>query len=249
MKKIKYIYLLLLFLWAVQGGFSQEKSWGDFDFKIKAGVNIGGTSPMGIPAQVREIKSFNPLISFSIGADVVRWLDARWGVSSGVRFENKGMTTVARVKEYAMRLRTESGEMSGLFTGEVETKVKNGYLNIPLALHYRALTPLSVHAGAYYACLLDPSFTGSAYGGHFRQGNPGSESNIGMAEPSYYGFSSELNRHDVGLLCGVEWDVLRHLAASFDLSWGLRSVFAKGFTGVSFAMYNVYSNFAFGYRF
>ncbi|MDR3366080.1 MAG: PorT family protein [Prevotellaceae bacterium] len=245
--KRAYSFLLLFLL--AQGGFSQEKSWGDFDFKIKAGANIGGTAPMGIPAQVREIKSFNPLVSLGIEADVVRWLNAQWGVSSGVRFENKGMTSVARVKEYALRLRTQEGEMSGLFTGEVETKVKNGYLNIPLAVHYRLPAALSVRLGGYYAYLLDPSFTGAAYAGHFRQGKPGFESNMEMTEPSRYDFSSELSKHDFGLLGGVEWNAFRHLLVSFDLSWGLHTIFVKNFTGISFPMYNVYANVSFGYHF
>jgi hypothetical protein len=245
----KHTYSFLLLLLLAPSGFSQENSWRDFDFKVKAGVNIGGAAPMGIPAQVREIKSFNPLISLSIEACAVRWLDAKWGISAGLRFENKGMTTVARVKEYALRLRTEEGELSGLFTGEVETKVKNGYLNIPIALHYRLLAPLNVRLGGYYACLLDPSLTGAARAGYFRQGNPGFESNMEMEEPVPYEFSSELSRHDVGLLGGVEWNAFRHLVVSIDVSWGLNSIFVKDFTGVSFPMYNVYSNVAFGYHF
>jgi hypothetical protein len=246
---MKRTYSCLLLILLALSGFSQENSWREFDFKVKAGVNIGGTSPMGIPVQVREIKSFNPLISLSIEANVVRWFDARWGISSGVRFENKGMTTVARVKEYAMRLRTEEGELSGLFTGEVETKVKNGYLNIPLALHYRLLAALNVRLGGYYAYLLDPSFTGAAYAGHFRQGNPGFERNMEMEEPTQYEFSSELSKHDFGLLGGVEWNAFRHLVVSLDVSWGLHTIFVKDFTGISFPMYNVYSNVAFGYHF
>ena len=245
---MKHTYPFLLLLLLAQSGFSQENSWGKFDFKVKAGANIGGTAPMGIPAQVREIKSFNPLISLSMEAGVVRWLDARWGISSGIRFENKGMTTVARVKEYAMRLHLDDGEISGLFTGEVETKVKNGYLNIPLALHYRLLASLNARLGGYYAYLLDPSFTGVACAGHFRQGDPGFEHNMEM-ERQPYEFSSELSKHDFGLFGGVEWNAFRHLVVSFDLSWGLHTIFVKGFTGVSFPMYNVYSNVAFGYHF
>ena len=246
---MKHTYsFLLLFLLALSG-FSQENSWGKFDVKVKAGVNIGGTSPMGIPAQVREIKSFNPLISLSMEANAVRWLDAQWGISSGVRFENKGMTTVSRVKEYAMRLHTEDGELSGLFTGEVETKVKNGYVSIPLALHYRLLASLNARLGGYYAYLLDPSLTGAAGAGHFRQGEPGFERNMDMEEPVRYEFSSELSKHDFGLLGGVEWNAFRHLVVSLDVSWGLHSIFVKDFTGVSFSMYNVYSNVAFGYHF
>jgi hypothetical protein len=226
-------------------GSAQETSWRDFDFKLKAGFSIGGTSPMGIPAQVREIQSFSPLVSLSMEADAVYWLHPKWGVGSGIRFENKGMSTVARTKEYAMQV----GELEGKFTGRVETKVKNEYLNIPLALHYRLLQPLNVHFGFYYAYLLEPLFSGTVSGGHLRTGNPGEETNQPMEAPELYSFSDKLNKHDFGLLGGVEWNAFRHLVVSFDLNWGLRSIFPKEFRGISFAMYNVYANVAFGYRY
>ncbi|MDR0414008.1 MAG: PorT family protein [Prevotellaceae bacterium] len=237
---------------APQEGVPQEEiSWRSFDFKIKAGINIGGTAPMGIPAPIRKINTFNPLVSLSIEVSSVWWFDARWGLSSGVRLENKGMTAVAQVKEYPIRLRTEDGELQGLFSGEVKTEVKNGYLNIPLALHYRILPPLNVRIGGYYSLLIDPSFTGSVCDGYLRNGHPGFESNMNIERenPRDYEFSDDMNKHDFGLVGGVEWNAYRHLVVSFDLAWGLRSVFAKGFTGVSFPMYNIYANVAFGYRF
>jgi hypothetical protein len=247
---IKSTFLFFLLFLSALSGFSREMSWRNFDFKIKAGANIGGTAPMGIPAQVREIKSFNPLISLSMEADAVWWFDERWGVSTGIRFENKGMTTLAQVKEYSMRLRAEEGggELQGLFSGEVETKVKNGYLNIPLALHYQALTTINVHLGVYYANLLDPMLTGFARDGYLRHGQPGFEENSDIIDQSY-DFSGELSKHDFGLLGGVEWSAFRHLVVSLDLNWGLRSIFAKGFNGINFPMYNIYTNMAFGYRF
>ncbi|GHT13231.1 membrane protein [Bacteroidia bacterium] len=228
-----------------------EHSIRNFDFKIKAGSNIGGTAPMGIPAQIREIKTFNPLISLSIEANAIYWLSPKVGVFTGLRFENKGMTTQARVKEYNVRLKQDDGEVSGLFTGEVETKVKNGYLNIPLAFYFCWLSSFNVHFGGYYAYLLDPSFTGSVYDGYLRTGAVGQEYNMDMPKenPSYYDFSNELNKHDFGLHGGIEWNVTRHFLLSFDLNWSIHRIFPKSFTGMNIAMYNVYGNLAFGYKF
>jgi hypothetical protein len=108
-----------------------------------------------------------------------------------------------------------------------------------------------VHFGGYYAYLLDPSFTGSVRDGHLRTGDAGQEYNIQMPmeTPSYYDFSTELNKHDFGLHGGIEWNVTRHFLLSFDLNWSLRRIFPAAFTGMNIAMYNVYSNFAFGYLF
>jgi hypothetical protein len=250
---LKYISLTLSLCFAIAiatpclAQAPARHSLNNFDFKIKAGANIGGTAPMGIPAQIREIKSFNPLISLNIGIGAAYWFAPQWGVAMGVHFENKSMKAIAGVKEYAMRF----GEFEGLFTGEVQTNVKNGYMTLPVTLCFNFLPPLTAHFGLYYAYLLTPSFYGSVYDGYLRQGVPGSETNtnIPKEEPQTYAFPEELSLHDFGLTGGVEWNVMRHFLLSFNLSWGLRPLFPKSFAGIQISMYNIYGTFAFGYLF
>jgi hypothetical protein len=250
---LRFIYTLLAIV-VVLPCYAQEMgvrhSLGNFDFKLKAGANIGGTAPMGIPAQIRQIKTFNPVISLNVGANVAYWVTPRWGILSGIHFENKGMTTTARVKEYDVRLVQDGGAVAGLFTGYVETKVKNGYLTIPIAACL-SLMPLTVHLGLYYAYLLDHLFEGSVYGGYLRQGEAGKEYNMDIPEdkPEHFDFSNELAQHDFGATTGIEWNIRRHFLLAFDLNWGLRTVFPKSFTGVKFSMYNVYATMSFGYLF
>ena len=47
------------------------------------------------------------------------------------------MTTEATVKNYGMKIiNTNGGELAGLWTGGVKTKVKNSYLTIPILANY-----------------------------------------------------------------------------------------------------------------
>jgi hypothetical protein len=247
--KIFITSILTLFL--LQTAVAQEHLLGNFDFSLKAGFNIGGTAPMGIPAPIREIKSFNPLISLSLGGEVSYWLNAQWGVSTGVGFENKGMSTVARVKEYALLLKTDEGELQGLFSGEVKTGVHNGYMTIPLSVTYHTDKNINLLLGFYYAYLLTPSFTGSAYNGKFRTGNEGSEYNMEMTEPAAFpdSFSEALNKHDYGISGGIEWYAFKHFFVAGELDWGLRSIFPHSFKGIDMSMYNLYFKASFGYKF
>ena len=101
----------------------------NFEFSAKAGINLGGTSPMGLPAEIRAINVFKPTFAFSIEGDVKRNFNEKWGLMAGIRFEVKGMSTDATVKNYQILLQYEGAPIEGVFTGNVETKVKNSYKN------------------------------------------------------------------------------------------------------------------------
>ena len=67
MKTIKSIYLIV-FLLVTGAVFAENKKPGalvrstlkGLEYRIKAGVNIGGTSPLPLPAEIREINSYRP---------------------------------------------------------------------------------------------------------------------------------------------------------------------------------------------
>lgn len=58
-----------------------------------------------------------------------------WGLTLGLRLETKNMTTEATVKNYGMKIiNTNGGELEGLWTGGVKTKVKTPILLFPFLL-------------------------------------------------------------------------------------------------------------------
>ena len=90
-----------------------------WEYNIKAGFNIGGTSPIPLPKEIRKIDSYAPGIAIAIEGNATKWFDEKkkWGLTLGLRLENKNMTTEATVKNYGMKIiNTNGGELAGLWT-------------------------------------------------------------------------------------------------------------------------------------
>ena len=245
MKKKLYILLALACLC---GTLSAQRK---FEYRVKAGFNVGGALPIPFPAEIRKIKSYNPTMAFSIEGNIMRRFTDKWALLSGIRLETKGMSTKARVKNYAMTMNVsvgdEPGEISGVFTGMVNTKVRNEYITLPV-LVLRELSPRwDLRAGLFFSCLIEGGFDGTAYDGYMREGNPVG-TKVGV-EAASYDFSSDVRTFNWGGEIGAEFAAYRHLTVYADLTWAFNSLFPMDFKSIGFPMYNVYLNIGFGYVF
>ena len=83
----KHIICLAVALLCI-GGVSAQ-SFKKFEYRVKAGFNIGGTTPLPLPAEIRKLKEYSPTLAFAIEGNVVRNLTAKWALISGLRFETK----------------------------------------------------------------------------------------------------------------------------------------------------------------
>ena len=106
--------------------------------RVGAGVSIGGSAPLPIPAEIRKIDSYNPTLCIQLEGDAHKKFGKHWGMMVGVRFENKGMETDATVKNYHMEAVNVdgSGKIIGAFTGKVNTEVDLNYLTFPILATY-----------------------------------------------------------------------------------------------------------------
>ncbi|MDO4165107.1 MAG: porin family protein [Bacteroides sp.] len=224
-----------------------------WEYALKAGFNIGGTSPLPIPAEIRQIDSYRPGVAIAIEGNATKWLDAqkRWGLTVGLRLESKGMTTKATVKNYSMKIiNTSGGELEGLWTGGVKTKVSNSYLTIPILANYKISPRWKLVAGPYFSYTIQKDFSGHVYEGHLRTPDEtGSRVNFTDESIATYDFSDELRRFQWGVQVGGEWRAFKHLSVHADLTWGLNDIFRKDFDTITFAMYPIYLNLGFGYAF
>ena len=77
-----------------------------WEIGLKAGVNLGGCSPLPLPREIRSIESFNPTLAIQLSGEATKWFGERreWGLTFGLRLDNKNMTTRARVKNYSMEI-------------------------------------------------------------------------------------------------------------------------------------------------
>ncbi len=256
MKNIKTIILLMV-LCVPLCSYAQESKglqWFNskgIEYRIKAGFNLGGSSPLPLPAEIRAINKYDPGLNLSLEGSVIKWFDSsEWGMLVGVRFENKGMSTDATVKNYFLTMQAPGqGLLEGMWTGSVETTADNSYITIPLQAIYKANPRLDVKFGPYVSFLLDGGFTGYAYDGYLREGSPTGEKVIIEGEKAAYDFSDNIRGLDWGLSAGAEWKAYKHLIVFGDLNWGLSPIFESGFESVNFDMYNIYLNLGFGYVF
>ena len=247
MKKSSILFVLIFFI--TFAAVSQEENTVR-EYRIKAGFLIGGTAPMPLPAEIRKIESFNPLLNLMIGGEIVQSLNENWLLLSGLQFETKGMETRARVKSYNLTMvSNDNGKLSGVFTGKVRTEVKNSYLTLPVSAIWRPhqQAKWGVKAGLYGSFLLDGEFGGSAYDGYLREGDPTGEK-IEITTASYE-FPDDLQRWNWGILLGAEWRPFPHFLTGIDLSWGINSIFKKNFDVITYKMYPIYGTLSFGYVF
>lgn len=231
------------------------------EYEIKAGINVGGTSPLPLPREIRDIRSYSPNLCFSIEADVLKWLgsEKKWGVLLGARLENKGMETKARVKNYGMEIigntvnpdgTVDYRKTRGNWTGMVKTKYNASFVTIPLLAAYKLSPRVRLHAGPYVSFSTGGTFDGYVYEGYLRENDPtGNKVQFDGDSSAPYDFSDDLRNFQWGMQAGVNWKAFKHLMVSADLTWGLNDIFRSDFQTITFAMYPIYLNIGFGYAF
>lgn len=224
-----------------------------WEYEIRAGISIGGASPLPLPAEIRSIDSYNPTLAILLEGNAIKWFgtDKKWGLTTGVRLESKNMTTRATVKNYSMEIIGSDGNrLKGNWTGGVRTKLRNSYVTVPVLATRKFGQRWSVKLGPYFSYLMEGDFSGDVYEGYLREGNPtGQKIVFADGAMATYDFHHDLNRFQWGVQAGADWKAFKHLKVFADLTWGLNDIFKKDFHTISFAMYPIYLNFGFGYAF
>ena len=217
--------------------------------RVGAGLALGGTAPMPLPAEIRKINSYNPTLCIYIEGDAEKKLTEHWGMMVGMRFENRGMKTDARVKNYHVDVVSSDGRghMVGAWTGNVKTEVDNRYFTFPILATYSFNDRWMVKAGPYLSWMMSGSFTGSVYDGYIRDQDPtGAKAEI---ESASYDFSDDLRRFAWGIQLGGEFKAYKHLSVSANLTWGCNSIFPSDFSAVTFKLFPIYGTLGFNYLF
>ena len=218
-------------------------------FRFAAGYNIGGTSPLPLPAEIREIKSWRPGAHFSLEADLKRkFKETNWGMTIGMRLESKGMRTEANVKGYYTEVvAKEGGEMKGYWYGPVKTRCDFNALSFPILVSYYVSPRWRLELGPYVSWIITGDFSGSVYDGYIRDTDPtGQRADVTSAT---YDFSDNIRHFGWGAQFGVNYRAFKHFEIGADLQWGFTNIFKKDFTAVTFDMYPIYGNFHFAYLF
>ena len=217
---------------------------------VRAGYSLGGASPITMPAEIRSLDRFTLQPNISVGVEVSKPLAGKFGAALGVRLENKAMDLAATVKGYRLTMVQGGEEISGVYTGTVETQVFEWMVTVPLQAAWQPCRNVSVKAGPYLSVLLSQKFQGYAKGGYLRMGDPtGVKVLIGEDEDSRgsYDFSGEMRRMQYGVDVGADWRVHRRIGVFADINWGLTGVFHSGFDTIGQTLYPVFGTIGITY--
>ena len=91
--KLLNIIAVLLLVSTLSAQAQEERNQGiiwsylhGWEYGIKAGFSIGGTSPLPLPEEIRKIDSYAPGgLAISIEGNATKWFDTKWGMTVGVR--------------------------------------------------------------------------------------------------------------------------------------------------------------------
>ncbi len=241
MKKLFYIILFFTF-------YSFSFSQNDMDYRLRAGISIGGTAPLNIPQEIRKLEGYQPSLIPSIEFNAHYPLDKNWGIISGLRLEYKGMHTTANVKQWYVTMNVSRGdnpgEVKGYFTGTVELNSVNGYITIPLLLSYDLGTHWRFGAGGFGAVAIDRNFTGEASDGDLYD-----LMSHQYVESASFDFSNEVRHFDFGAQLSADWRITEKIAVSAQFAFSLTPLFNKDFHNVAYNLYNIYGNIGAAYVF
>lgn len=226
------------------------KKFRQWESKVFLGYNLGGTTPLPLPAEIRSINSWKPGFGGTLAFHISRWFSPEWGITTGLAIDIKGMKIDADVKYMHTSLVVGEGDNTGRFTGTFSgknhTTVRNGYLTIPVMAAFRPFQSWTFRLGGYIASQRDAKFEGTASDGYIRNGGPtGDRINV---EKASFDFSDKVRKVDAGIIASADWFFTDKLAVTGQLSWGLVPLFPSNFEGISYKMYNVYFMLGLGYK-
>lgn len=225
--------------------------FGDLRYMVRLGYSLGGTAPVGMPATIRSLDKYTPTNNTLLGLDAYKPLTEKWGLQAGFHYQNKGMKTDAKVKGYSMEMRRGDETLSGLFTGNVVTEVDEWMVTLPLQVAYNVSPKLRLKFGPYFSYVLSNNFSGYAYDGYLRVGDPtGDKVELGHAEGERgdYDFTEDLRHWQFGLDLGADWFFSNHFGAYAGLSWGLTNIFRKDFHVIEQSLYPIYGSIGLTYK-
>lgn len=217
----------------------------------RIGYSIGGTAPLGIPAEIRKLNKYVLQPNVSFGVDLLKPVSERWGVIAGVRYENKAMHIDASVKNYHMQLTQGGQSLEGMFTGNNDSQAVQWAFTVPVLGTYNVNNRWRLKFGPYFSYITDRNFSGFAYDGYLRVGDPtGAKIYLGSTdeERGNYDFHEDVRRLQWGLDLGVDFFFTRKLGVYADLTWGLSGFFKGSFKTLDQTLYPIYGTIGIAYK-
>lgn len=250
MNKIIKITFALLFV--VFGATAQTSDSRHQGIEVRLGYNIGGTMPLGMPAEIRALNTYKPQLTGSVGVSTILPMDNHWGIMFGAFVSRKAMEIDAEVKMYHMSMTQGTETIEGLFSGNVVSKYSTVSINLPIQLAYSPTRKLTLRVGPYADLLLSKNFSGYAYDGYLRKNTPtGERVEVGSLpeERGDYAFKNDLRDVQFGVDFGIDKYISHGYGVYADFQWGLNGVFNSNFNVIEQTMHPAYASMGIVKRF
>lgn len=259
--KSYYRSLLVVFLLYISlSAYAQKRENYEKHFQLRSGYVIGATSPLSMPAEIRELRSYKPGFHYSIGYEITNQFNTIWGVITGVRLETHGMEIKTVVKSYNMDMIKDRNRMVGYFSGTVETDVNCTFLTIPILVTYTIKPNIKIVIGPYCQLALNKHFSGIVYDGYIRiddgrmnngpsTGPTGQKVDISYNNPATYDFSNDMNSFQFGLEIGAERTFNSTYGVFVSMNYGLNDALQKDFDVMQYKLYHINATIGFNFHF
>lgn len=245
---------------------SAENVFDGWEFTARVGYNIGGTTPVGMPATIRSLNKYklraiyrespeqcSPtyISNLAFGIDASTHFTRRWGVLTGLHFDGKGMEVDATVKNYHMTMTQGGDEVEGYYTGNLVTDCDTWVLTLPVMATFNVSDKVMLKCGPYFSYVVLKRFKGYVYDGYLRRMLPiGEKIEMGNTNESRgtFDFSDKMRRLQVGIDFGVDWQIGRRWGAYADVQWGLSGVHHSSFNTIEQTLYPIYGTLGVMYK-
>lgn len=251
MTMIRKTILATMLLAATAMTASAENILDGWEYTARLGYNIGGTTPVGMPATIRSLNKYTLQANFALGVDVYKHFTPQWGVLTGLHLENKGMEVDATVKNYHMSMTQGGDKIDGYYTGNLVTECNEWALTLPVMATFNVCDKVMLKCGPYVSYVATKTFKGHVYDGYLRRDVPtGEKIEMGNTEESRgtFDFSDKMRRVQVGIDIGVDWQIGRRWGAYADLQWGLNGIHKSSFTTIEQTLYPIYGTLGVMYK-
>lgn len=249
MNAIRSTLFVLATLMLPMVGVARSTDTAPVHLSLRLGVNLGGTMPLPMPRAIRGIEDYNPQLHFAIeGRAAYRFKNSSWGLTTGLRLEQKGMNTDARVRNYFVNVVADDGAtLRGAFYGDVYTRVRLSLLTIPVLATWQPHPRWTLSAGPTLSINLGGDFSGYAYNGYIRKDSPIGERTA--VTKGAYEYGDDLCTLHWGMLLGVDYQFSRRWSATAEYTMGVHGIFPSTYTNVSYTLYPVFATIGVSYKF
>lgn len=245
MKSIRIIIALVSLCFMLPSFSLAQQMDKGIDISLVTGLNIGATTPVPIPKEVK-LTSYNPKFNPKLGINTVYYFNKSWGVGTGLSLDWKGMRIHTKVTDVHLSVNVpDHGTVTGNVTGKGTTSVKTLYLTQPIYGIYRFNPKWQVKAGIYLSEALSRKFDGDVSNVKIVEDQPGTrELNVSYATLDY---SKDVRKFDAGILLGGEFKLNNRFGFYGDFTWGLTPFFSKT-VPMHFTMRDIYLSLGATYK-